>query len=711
MNRKSYLAIMILASLTHTGAAFAQADEQATTDAEEVERILVEGRAQTLYRQTESSLATRTNTPIELIPQSVQVLTGALIRDQAARQITDLYRSISGVNSFSYSGVTFRGFRQDEILYDGVRGDPFNGFSVPQLFNIQQVQVLKGPSGAMFGSGQPGGIINYVTKKPTATAERSLQLGLGNYDFRSAAIELSGPVTDDASQRYRGAYYYDNEQPFRFNTEQTNKILDLGYAFDLGQTTEVILQYTDYSQEYQGARLRGVPVDDDGNFLTDRRWNHNEATDFQTLEAEVYQARINHEFSLNWRADVTVRHYDNVERQNYHEPRGLLDADLNPVTNTADAVFSQRQFRNQYRENSATSMTANLIGEVQAFGFDHTLLFGGEYVSSDNYFVGSNANPGVVPNLEIVNPQYGLTAGPYTTDLSTATPSIGESTREGFYIQDQISLSERANILASVRYDQFEDENGSTLFDDSDVTYRLGGTYAFTDWVRAYALYGTGFVPQGAGSQDPVIGGPFPSESSDIIELGARWSLLDDALRISTATYQIERENILQATGEISSDGRDILGNVGTVRARGFELDVLGDLTERWVLNVNYAYNDTRIVETVPGESVTNAVGDRFANAPLHQFGVWTRYELPMLNSSISGGMDFVSEQLSLSGQRVKPYTVFDISWQTEFDQWLFQLNVKNLFDKEYASSGFIDRTGHFPGEPRRVYANVTYRF
>ena len=709
---KCFIALA-LAGMTATPV-LAQQSQQGSDNkqtAEAMERINVKGRAQTLYRQNESSVATRTNTPIEEIPQSVQVLTEELINDQAARQITDLYRSISGVNAFSYSGVTFRGFRQDEILYDGVRGDPFNGFSVPQLFNIEQIQVLKGPSGAMFGSGQPGGIINYVTKKPTATAQRSVELALGNYDYRRGSVELSGPLTDDASQRYRAAYYYDNEQPFRYNTEQTNEVLDLGYAFDLGQSSEIILQLTDYQQDFQGARLRGVPVDDNGNFVTEREWNHNEASDFQDLEATVYQARINHEFSLNWRGDLTVRHYDNTEIQNYHEPRGLVDAEYNPVSNPADAVYTARQFRNQYRENQATSVTANLIGDLRLGGLEHKLLMGAETYSAENTFIGSYANPGEVPYLEINHPQYGLTSGPYSTDLAAATPSESESQRDGFYVQDQITFNDKANLLLGLRYDQFDDQSGATAFDDGDLTYRVGGTYGFSDWVRAYALYGTGFLPQSAGNQDTEVGGPFDPEESDIVELGARWSLMDDAIRVNTAVYEINRENILQATDRVSDDGRTILGNVGKVRSRGFEIDVLGDLTDNWVLNTNYAYNDARVAETSPNGSITNSVGDRFVNAPLHQLGVWTRYDLPFIDSAISGGLDYVSEQVSFSGQRVKPYTVFDISWQTEFDQWLLQVNVKNLFDKEYASSGFLSRTGHFPGEPRRVYASIKYRF
>lgn len=687
-------------------------NESATKNHEkEMEHINVKGRAQTLYRQDTSSIATRTNTPLEEIPQSVQVLTEELINDQAARQITDLYRSISGVNAFSYSSITFRGFRQDAIFYDGVRGDPFNGFAVPQLFNISQIQVLKGPSGAMFGSGQPGGIINYVSKKPTATVQRSIELGLGNYDYKRGSIELSGPITDDASQRYRAGYYYDNEEPFRFNTEQTNKILDLGYAIDVGNRSEVILQLTDYKQDYQGARLRGVPVDNDGNFVTKREWNHNEASDFQTLEATVYQARINHDFSLNWRGDLTVRHYENSERQNYHEPRGLVDVDFTPVSNPEDAVYTTRQFRNQYRENKATSVTGNLIGELNISGLEHTLLMGAESYTSENIFIGNNANPDEVPNLEINNPVYGLTSGPYSTALENADPRLSKSQRNGFYLQDQITFNKRANLLMGLRYDQFDDESDSAEFSDNDLTYRVGGTYEFADWVRAYALYGTGFSPQSAGDQEATIGGPFEPEQSDIVELGARWSLANDAIRVSTAVYEINRENILQTTDQVTDDGRNVLGNVGKVRSRGFEIDVLGDITEQWVMNANYAYNDARVVDTVPGQGITNAVGDRFANAPLHQMGVWTRYDLPALSSSISGGLDYVSEQISFSGQRVKPYTVFDVSWQTELDPWLLQINIKNLFDKEYASSGFLARTGHFPGEPRRIYASVKYRF
>lgn len=697
----------------HCVLAFSAFADDTTESAPSLEHIEVKGRAQTLYRVSSSSLATRTDTPLDEVPQNIQVLPEALIRDQAARQITDLYRSMSGVSSFSYSGVTFRGFRQDEILYDGVRGDPFNGFAVPQLFNVDEIQVLKGAAGALYGSMAPGGLINYTTKKPTAVPERLLKLAMGNDSFYSGSVELSGPLTDDTSQRYRAGVYKDSEKPFRQNTDVENQILDFGYAIDFTQDTTLTLQYTDVEQDYGGARLRGVPADAQGNFLADRSWNHNESSDFQSLTAEVYQARLDHQVNTNWSTDVTVRGYQNQELQNYHEPFCSYDTDGDGIID-----YCRRQFRDQDRENDSVSVTWNNIVELNTADISHTVLVGADYLQQDSYFSGRNAQPlesgGAVPGLSLVNPQYGLTSRDnYNLDAITPNITDTQTQRKGVYLQDQLTLSERWNILLGLRWDSFEDTNqrNNTKVSGNDTSWRLGTTYQLTDYARGYLVAATGFVPQAAASQVAEVGGPFEPETSRLFEAGVRFSLLNDAIRLNTALYQITRNNILQADprGDVAGDGQDDLLALGEVRSRGFELDILGDLTDNWVMNLNYAYNDTRVTEDTSG--ITNAVNGRFANAPRHQVGLWSRYELPMLLSSFAVGVDYVSEQFSISGQTVKSYTVFDISWQTEWQSWLVQLNVKNVFDKTYASSGFINRTGHFPGEPRRVYLTTTYQF
>ncbi|MFH0226878.1 TonB-dependent siderophore receptor [Vibrio furnissii] len=659
--------------------------------------VTVYGRALSLYRAQETSLATKTPTAIDDTPQSIQVLTQQLIEDQGARQVTDLYRSISGVSQYSYSGVTFRGFRQDQILYDGVRGDPFNGFAIPQLFNIEQVEVLKGPSSAVMGSGEPGGVINYVTKKPTYDTKRRVSVTGGNQDFVSGSVELSGPVTDDKSQRYRVAIYQDHENPSRNNTDVRNRIIDLGYAWDMTDNTTVTAQFTDIIQHYGGARLRGIPTDDDGNFLADIDWNANEASDYQDLEAQVYQMRVDHSFNDWLSGDVTLRYYENTETQKYHEPNGLVDTDGDGVVD-----WSKRQYRDQVRHNKAGSVTANLVAELG----DHTVLIGGDYYRLDEDYVYYRAN---VDGISLTDPEYGADTSSYTLTLAKQTDS--RSQRYGAYVQDQWAVTERWNVLSGLRIDGYKDTiNDIKAGSESDYTgsgmsYRLGSTYRINDQWHPYAVVATGFVPQDVSDQAESNGGPFDPEESLMYETGVRTYWLDNALNVNVALYHIIKENILQTDPD--DDTRSVA--YGKVRSQGVEVDMLADLTDNWSANLSYAYNDTRVKEAYDG--ISGTVGTRFANAPHHQLGVWTRYDITAIDSSVGFGADHVSEQYNQSGQTVKAFTVFDASWQTRWQQWQFQLNVKNLFDKKYAVSGFIDRTGSFPGEQRRLYLTASYDF
>lgn len=695
-----YQSLLLAAIASYTVPVFAADTTQSTTP-EDTETITVYGRALSMYRAQETSFATKTPTAIDDTPQSVQVLPQQLIEDQGARQVTDLYRSVSGVSQYSYSGVTFRGFRQDEILYDGVRGDPFNGFAIPQLFNIEQVEVLKGPAAAVTGSGEPGGVVNYVTKKPTYHTQRRVSVTGGNQDFVSGSVELSGSVNAEQSQRYRVGIYQDHENPSRQNTDVRNRIIDLGYAWDITNQTTVTAQLTDIQQHYGGARLRGVPADDQGNFLADIDWNANEASDYQDLDAQVYQVRVD-QYLNDWLSgNVTLRYYENNETQKYHEPAGLVDTDSDGIPD-----WSKREYRDQIRQNKAGSLTANLIAELG----DHTLLLGGDYyrIDEDYLYYRAREKNGVT-GLSLNDPAYGNDPASY--QLSLAKQTASESERYGVYIQDQWDITGRWNVLAGLRLDGFKDQvtdqvkNTVSEYKGTGWSYRLGSTYQISEQLHPYAVVATGFVPQNAASQAASNGGPFDPEESLMYETGLRSYWLDNAVNVNLAFYRIIKENILQ------TDPADTDRSVayGKVRSQGAEIDVLADLTENWTANLSYAYNDVAVKQAYDG--VADGEDGRFANAPHQQLGLWTRYDIVVLNSAIGFGADYVSKQYNQSGQIVKPYTVFDASWQTHWQDWQFQLNVKNLFDKEYAVSGFIDRTGHFPGESRRLYLTASYDF
>jgi len=693
--RRSLLSLHISAALVFPYGAFAD-----TTLTEDSLSVKVEGRALSYYQIDEATLATRTTTSIDKTPQSIQVLSESLIEDQAALAISDLYRSISGVSNNNFSTITVRGFAQDEILYDGVKGDPYEGFAIPQLFTIEQIQVLKGPSGALYGAGEPGGVINYVTKKPTYEQINKVEVGVGNKDFVSGSFESSGALNETGSQRYRVGIYSDGQNAYRNNVEEENQTIDLGYAWDINDETTLNLQYTNIFQHIDGARLRGIPTDDNGNFLADTDWNNNEASDYQELEAHVLQASLQHNITPWLDSNVTLRAFENKETQNYHELNALSDSDGDGVNDTA-----RRQYRTQTRENKGLSFAANFIAELD----NHTLLIGTDYYYNEEsylYYRATGSGAGV-SDLSLTNPVYGQDdVNNYVLDFRN--DELVVLNQVGVYAQDQWDITQKLSLLGSVRVDYIQEEYIDDKDDDDDTSYddigyssRLGATYDLTSQFKPYASFSTGFLPQSATDQQSSEDGSlFDPEESQQFEVGVRSYLWDKKLNVNVALYHIERKNML--TEDPNDDDYNIA--IGKVRSQGVEVDVLTDITSNWVANVNYAYNDVNVSDT--DDDTRN-----LANTPAHQVGVWTRYAFPSLDSSIAFGMDYVSEQRNRADQIVQSFTVYDASWQTVWNDWKFQLNVKNLFDKEYASAGFTQTIGSYVGERRRVYFNTAYTF
>ncbi|MXO46706.1 TonB-dependent siderophore receptor [Erythrobacter vulgaris] len=687
-----------------------QEEQAAAAQAIDDGTIIVTGRAQKLYRADAISVGKLDTPPLES-SLVVTTITEQLIEDQGARDAQDLYRNISGVSFFSYAGVTARGFRQEENFYDGLRGDPYAGFSVPQLFNVQQVEFLKGPSGMLYGPGAPGGLFNYVTKKPDVDEfSGEVKAIAGTEDRFGGSAEVNAPLGNGFG--VRGGIFYEDRGTFRFNSASRTLIADTGLAMDSGPV-RVDIQATRYDQELDANRLRGVPVDDDGNFIASRRWNHNEPGDFLNLKSDVLQMRLEAEPLDGITIDATARYNDAQEVQNYHEPRGLFDSDGD---GTIDA--SIREFRDQLRTQETWSFGGNLVWASDISDtISNRLLVGADHFTGDSFFQGRSLRGGEVPTpglpnpLSLIDPQYGL-SDPSTYDQIPFNVTLTESERTGFYLLDEVTIG-RLILIGGIRRDNFYDNSNGTVFEDSETTYRGGLVYRLTDEISAFGQYATSFEPQSAGSQNPLAGGPFAPTSGDIYEGGIKTALFGGQIQSSLSAYRITRANILQADprGDVGDDGVDDLVSIGEITSKGIELDVAADITPDWVVTAAYGYNDTRITEDNSGGGFSNAVGDRFANAPEHQLGFWTRYQFPDIGLAAALGGDYVSERVSISGQPVNPYMVFDASLIYETGPFRALVRVDNLFDKTYAASGFIDRTGHFPGAPRSAFLEVGYKF
>lgn len=393
---------------------------------------------------------------------------------------------------------------------------------------------------------------------------------------------------------------------------------------------------------------------------------------------------------------------------------GLIDRDGNGI-----AEWMTRQLRNQYRDNDALSSNVNAVFRTSTGAIGHKLLMGADYYRLDADFRAQTANTadtgrtrGPVPGIDLFNPVYGR-SGFYDYGLDTL-PWRATSTRSQRYGRLPAGRTHAHRALvrdgrAALGWLQGRQPPGWLAHHRQRPQLARRQHRGVARGHQRLCQLRSGFLPQDAANQDSSVGGPFDPERSTQWEVGLKTALNDGGLTLNTALYRIERSNIVQANGSIV-DGVNQLSALGLVRSEGLEVDLLADLTERWVLNLTYAYNDARVLDAGTN-GITNASGDRFANAPRNTFGLWTRYELPAWNSAVAFGADYVGERLSLEGQRVKPYAIFDISWQTQWDAWKLQVNVKNLFDKVYAASGFTERTGHFPGEPRRIYAQLAYSF
>lgn len=691
------------------------AAEAAGEDATANDEIVVTGRASQLYRVEETASGKMPTEPLAS-SQSITVITEQLIEDQGARDAQDLYRNISGVSFFSYAGVTARGFRQQENFYDGLRGDPYIGFAVPQLFNIERVEFLKGPAGMLYGQSAPGGLFNYVTKKPSQTFAGSVKFVGGTENRYGGQAEVTGPVNDVISLR-GGAFFEDRDLPRKFAGNKS-LLLDGGVTVDLG-IAKLTGQVWRIEQDLAANRLRGIAVDADGHFLADRRWNHNEPSDFLKLRSTAFQGKLELDPTDTLHFDLTGRRIDATETQKYHEPINLLDRNGD---GRFDAVA--RQYRDQLRDSSIWSFGGNAVWSAQlSDNVSNRVLAGFDYSSDDGISAASQltgratAAAGLPCPLDFANPVY-RACDPTKYNMPAATTTLSKTKRHGFYVLNELTVG-RLVAVAGIRTDSFEDiavaANGTrTGFKGSDETYRLGLVWRVRDDISLFTQYATSFEPQGISSQDPRAGGPFAPTTGDMIEGGIKTALLGGRVQSSLSIYQIKRQNLLQSDprGDPEGDGFNNFIAFGEVTSKGFDLDVAADLTDNWVLTVTYAFNDTKITKDNGRTPPTNSVpSGRFANAPKAKLGFWTRYQIPSTGLAFALGGDYVAKRISLSNQPINPYFVFDGSVNWTRGPWDVRLRVDNIFDKTYAASGFNDRGGHFPGEPRSAFVEVGYKF
>ena len=688
-----------VAEVNATGLAVTLGVAVAGTDDDAIQ-VVVTGEGDEGYNPSSASTATRTDTPLRDIPQSIQIVPREVIEDRNTRTVSEIVETVSGVVSgignfgTPFVNLTIRGFQQRGNFRNGYRDD--NGRGLTGGTNtIEQVEVLKGPASVLFGQIEPGGVVNIVTRQPLNEPYYRLGLEVGSFSFYEPSIDLSGPLTEDDTVLYRLIASYETSDGFQDFVETDLATVAPSLTFNIGERTELNLYY-----EYLD--FNGDPPPTGSALLRDGtptpRERYLSYPDLASINVETQRVgyTLNHELSdrLQIRSSFAALLNDtqNVELIS----SGITDDRLLAI----DAFDIDRRRDNYFGQ-------IDLLGEFETGEIAHQLLIGFDFNINDGENVlFSDTN---LPLLDIFEPNYDIPEPNYQPFFQSS--STAES--YGVYIQDQIELRDNLNLLIGGRYDWITSTSDRADFglfsssvtrqNDSAFSPRIGLVYQPVDAVSLYTSFSRSFVPTGGTDAN---GDPFDPTRGTQYEVGVRTDLLDGRLSTNLAAYHLTRSNV--TTTDLDNPQFSI--QTGEQRSQGVELDVSGEILPGWNIIASYAYTNAEVTEDndIP-------VGNRLPNVPEHQASLWTTYEIQDGDFQGLGfglGLFYVGERQGdiNNSFQVDDYLRTDAALYYQRNRFNAAVNIRNLFDINYVRTGF--RTTDIElGEPFTIVGSVSWEF
>ena len=686
----------------------------AVTPKEKIEIIVTADRQQG-YRVPDASSATRTDTPIRDTPASIQVVPQQVLEEQQATRLEEALRNVSGVtflgnNSNRSTDFALRGFGNlftgTPVLQDGFRRYNFQG--IPELANIDRVEVLKGPASILYGDIQPGGVISLVSKQPLSEPFYEAELQFGSQELFRPRFDISGPLTSDGSLLYRLNGLYQHAESIQdMDTDKERFFIAPALTWNISPNTDlkVSLNYTHDREpvEYGTLAYR------DGVAPISRSFVINEPDDSIERESLNVGYNFEHRFSENWKLRNAFRYSYTSYDYNVTAIALSLDEETGILT---------RFFAEQEGHEDSYSLQTNMVGNFNTGGIKHTLLFGVDFNRNEESIITLADFENFSP-LDIFNPVYGQTPKPDRASLSLLTGSVSSqlnANRVGIYVQDQVYLLDNLILMAGLRYDTVERKripksstDETTSQSDDAFTPRLGIVYQPIPELSLYASYSQSFTPnQGA----TVSGSLLEPERGEGYEVGVKAELLDGRLLATLAYFDITKQNVA-VNDPNAPPGLSFSIATGEQNSRGIEFDIAGEILPGWNLIASYAYTDAKVT----ADTDPTLVGDRLAGIPFNSGSLWTTYEIQSGEFQGLGfgvGFNYVGERQGglPNSFKVGSYFIPNASIFYRRDNWRFALNFKNLSDVKYIESVGNERTsGIFYGAPFSVTGSVSVQF
>ena len=663
--------------------------------------------------------ASKYTQPLLDVPQSIQVLPQELLREQGATTLRDALRNVSGISLQAGEGgvpsgdnLSIRGFSaRTDFFVDGIRD--FGSYT-RDPFNLEQVEVAKGPASANSGRGSTGGSINLVGKKAQFNDFTRVETSVGSNDLFRGTIDINRKIEGIEGSALRlNLLGHDSKFPGR-NLAANQRLgiaASLGFGLEEGSSTRFFLDAFHMQEDNQPDN--GIPwVPTAHNVLKQYRdqappvsfdnYYGSATRDFEETETSMLTARFEHDFSDS----LTFR---NQSRMGKTDRLSITTSPRFVSNNSTDIVRTDWKDRDE--TNTMFVNQSDFLFNFDAFSLHHDALFGFEVAKETNErrrFTPNDTGAAFNTNLYNPNPYDPLRSGYFSTgDLTTA-----DALSTAVYLFDTIEVMKWLDLTGGMRFDRFEldqvDRIGKVTTRLNRVDEMASGRAAIVikpaENGSVYFGYSTSFNPSIEGLTLTPNLATLDPETNETMEVGTKWSILDDKLILSGALFETNKTNA-------RVDDPAIPGTLfvleGDQRVQGLEASLAGKVTEWLEVYASYTHLDSEVLRSLnPAE-----LGKELSNTPQNSFSLWTQADLPG-GFFAGGGPVFVDSRFnSNANTREAPsYCTWDalVGYEVN-DKLTLRVNIRNLTDKEY-----IDRVGggHFiPGEGRSVMFTASVEF
>lgn len=719
---KAVLVLLFLGGVSSYQVAGAQTGG---TDDGTIDEIVVSGK---FIAETGQS-ALKGDIPLRDVPFTVSGYTREFMDAVETTRIADLYNYMAGVQKSGPTGydINIRGYSttandRNVLLTDGLPGLSVR-FGSPPTVNAERIEVVKGPAAVLYGQIQPGGFINIVTKRPEETRSIDVRFradgtygadaSIGDTSGFIASIDATGPLTEDERFLYRFVAEYEDANTFRDNgfSESFYVVPSLTWVASDATRATVFAEYRDEDHALDNYL---VAFGNDIGNAAELTTRYQEPQDDQPEKGWVGGLVIDHDFSDTFSWNLNYRYVWHEDFARGYENLGFRDE------NTL-----RRRDRNQANERTYNFLDTNLNWRTATGGVEHDIVFGINTGKETSQFTRINFDGGnATLDIDIRNPVYGQ-------GVPNVDRNVSDNDRErdydsfAIYIRDFITLSEQWKAIIGARYEEFDTsedlyqpafptrEFSRTLeANGDDVSTMFGLIFQPNDTWSVYASYAESFDPPTWGRED-ANGNPITRpELGQQIEAGVKMDFERGTATVSV--FSINREDVLQDTGQDQPDGTAIFDFLGEDKSDGFEIEVDTAISERWHLIFAYA----NVTAEVDADVNPNRIGQTLLNAPESSLSIWNRYQINdawgigvgINHAGDRYGSAFAGDGDQSSRLKLPDYTLVDLGVYYTGESYDATLKFGNVTDETYYVSS-TRNTNIVPGMPATVTLSLLKRF